>query len=112
MTVPQREPQFVNVTTARFSHTDDIALRQRRYMAAQGVRVLCVILGVALPIAIWAKGLLFVGALVLPWCGVVMANAGPAVLSRKQRANAIAQGLTETPVPQPLAIDPSRVIEG
>ena len=112
MTVPSREPQFVNVTTARHSHDEDIALRQRRYMASQGVRVLCVVLGVALPVAIWVKFLFFAGALILPWCGVVMANAGPTVLSKKQRDNAIAQGLTETPVPERIAIDPAKVIDG
>jgi hypothetical protein len=112
MPVPHREPQFVNVTTARHSHDEDIALRQRRYMATQSVRIACVVLGVVLPIPIWAKGLFFVGAIVLPWFGVVMANAGPTVLSKKQRENATAQGLTETPVPERIAIDPAKVIDG
>lgn len=112
MSVPQREPQHVNVTTARHSHAEDIALRQRRYMATQSVRILCVILGVLLPIPIWAKGLFFVGAVALPWFGVVMANAGPTVQSKKQRENAIATGLSETPAPEWTAIDPAKVIDG
>jgi hypothetical protein len=111
MPVPQREPHVVNVTTARHSHDADIALRQRRYMATQGVRLVCVILGVLLPIPIWAKGLFFVGAVALPWCGVVMANAGPTVLSRKQRASAIALGLTETPAPDRIPLDPAKIID-
>lgn len=110
MTVPSR--QHVNVTSARHSHAEDIALRQRRYIMTQSVRVSCVILGVAIPgLPVWARGLFFVGAVVLPWLGVVAANAGPTVLSRKQRKTAIATGLTETAMPERIAID-SRVIDG
>lgn len=112
MSVPQREPQHVNVTTARHSHADDIALRQRRYMVTQSVRILCVLLGVLLPVPIGVKGLFFVGAVALPWFGVVMANAGPTVLSKKQRESAIAHGLSETAAPQRIALEPGRDIDG
>ena len=49
----------------------------RRYAYTQAVRVACLILAVLLPVPIWAKLLLMVGALVLPWLGVVAANGGP-----------------------------------
>jgi hypothetical protein len=107
-----REPEVVRVTTARHSHTEDIALRQRRYAIMQSFRIACVLLGVLLPIPIWAKGLFFIGAVALPWCGVVMANAGPSVASRKSRRNAIQSGLTETSTVERVPIERSRIVDG
>ena len=102
----------VTVTTARLSHTDDIALRERRYVRTQLVRVVCVILGVSLPIPVVFRLLLFVGAVLLPWFGVVMANAGPTV-SRKKKTAIIGDELTDTlpPVPLRIAIEPGRVVD-
>lgn len=114
MTLPShdRSPETVVVTTARLSHTDDIALRERRYVATQMVRVVCVVLAVALPVPVPVKLLLFVGAVVLPWCGVVMANAGPTI-SRRRRTAIVNDRLTETLPPHPLrlAIEPGRVVD-
>jgi hypothetical protein len=107
-----REPEIIRVTTARRSHSEDIALRERRYLLMQSGRLACVVLGVFLPVPIWVKGLFFVGAVALPWFGVVMANAGPSVASRKDRRNAIQAGLTETPLPERIALEPGRVIDG
>ena len=106
----EREPAAVRVTTARHSHTEDIRLRERRYMLMQACRVACVVLGALLPVAIGFKACIWVGAVVLPWLGVVMANAGPTV-SRK-RSNAIQDGLTETQTTKAVTVDPSRVIDG
>ncbi len=107
-------PQVVSVTTAHRSHTDDIALRERRYVATQLVRVLLIVLGVALPVPVPFRLLLFVGAVVLPWFGVVMANAGP-VADKREKTAIVEGGLTETlPAPeQPLrlAIEPGRVVD-
>lgn len=96
------------VTSARRSHTEDIALRQRRYVLTQSLRIVCVILAVVLPVDLVWKGAFMVGAIVLPWFGVVMANAGPAV-GRKRRKNL----LVDRPVDKPvrLEIDPGRVID-
>ena len=108
-----RSAQTVTVTTARLSHTDDIALRERRYVATQMVRVVCVVLGVALPVPVPVKLLLFLGAVCLPWFGVVMANAGPTV-SRRRKTAIVDGSLTET-LPEPplrLAIEPGRVVDG
>ena len=104
--------ETVSVTTARLSHTDDLNLRERRYVATQMVRVLCVVLGVTLPVPVAFKLLLFVGAVVLPWCGVVMANGGPTI-SRSKRSVIVSDQLTETlPEPEPrLAIEPGRVVD-
>jgi hypothetical protein len=107
-----RSPQTVTVTTARLSHSDDIRLRERRYVATQMVRVVCVLLGVLLPVPVPVKLLLFLGAVCLPWFGVVMANAGPSV-RRRQRSAIVDGGLVET-LPEPelrLAIEPGRVVD-
>jgi len=102
-----RSDDTVVVTSAQLSHTDDIALRQRRYILTQSVRVVCVVLATTLPIPLIWKGVFMLGAVALPWFGVVMANAGPTVSRRKKSA------LVDTPVEQPLriAIEPGRVID-
>ena len=96
------------VTTAGRSHSDDITLRQRRYVLTQSVRIVCVVLAAFLPVPVEWKGVLIFGAVVLPWFGVVMANAGPTVGRTRKSA------LVDRPVePQPLriAIEPGRVID-
>lgn len=102
-----RSDDTVVVTSAQLSHTDDIALRQRRYILTQSVRVVCVVLATTLPIPLIWKGVFMLGAVALPWFGVVMANAGPTVSRRKNNA------MVDTPVEQPLriAIEPGRVID-
>jgi hypothetical protein len=100
-------PDVAVVTSARISHTDDITLRQRRYVITQSVRIACVVLATTLPVALVWKGLLMLGAIGLPWFGVVMANAGPTVSRRRRTA------LVERPVEEPvrLALEPGRVID-
>jgi len=100
-------PEVSLVTTAPRSHTEDIGLRQRRYLATQALRMACVVLAVALPVPPLWKAAFIAGAVVLPWFGVVMANAGPTV-SRRRRTH-----LLEPEVPQPvrLAVEPGRVID-
>ena len=114
MTLPShgRSEQVVTVTTARLSHSEDIALRERRYMLMQLGRLVCVVLGVALPVPVAFRLLLFVGAVCLPWFGVVMANAGPTV-TRDRNVAIVDRGLSETLPDQPLrlAIEPGRVID-
>ena len=100
--------QVTLVTTAGRSHSDDIDLRQRRYVLTQSVRIVCVMLAAFLPVSLGWKGLLILGAVLLPWFGVVMANAGPTV-GRKRRS-----ALVDHPVePQPvrIALEPGRVID-
>ncbi len=106
------DEQVVMVTTARLSHSADIDLREKRYIRTQLFRVAFVLLGVFLPVPVVFRLVLFLGAVALPWFGVVMANAGPVVTRR--RASAIVDGrLTETLPEQPLrlAIEPGRVVD-
>lgn len=106
----QSQPrQVVSVTTARRSRSEDIALRQRRYIIMQMARVVCVVLGAAVPAPVPVKLLLFVGAVLLPWFGVVMANAGPSI--ERRRGNAlIGRGSLGDPNAR-LAIEPARVVD-
>ncbi len=101
------------VTSAGRSHSEDIALRQRRYVLTQSLRIVCVLLAALLPVSLAWKGVFMAGAVLLPWFGVVMANAGPTV--GRRRKTAIVDGhLTDT-LPEPelrLAIEPGRVVDG
>lgn len=95
------------VTTAGLSGTEDRKLRQRRYVITQLVRVCCFVLAVSLPVPLWAKLVLIVGAFTLPWMGVMAANAGPTV--QRSRPNAIMDEPTEEPLR--IALEPGRVID-
>lgn len=101
-------PAVASITSAGLSHTDDIALRQRRYVQTQAVRILCVILATTLPVPVVWKFLFILGAVVLPWFGVVMANAGP-IVSRKAKTNQYTAPVVTQPVR--IAIEPGRVID-
>jgi hypothetical protein len=103
----RRETPTSVVTSARMSHTEDLALRQRRYVITQSVRIVCVVLAVLLPVAIAWKFLFMVGAVALPWFGVVMANAGPTV-ERGRKTSLVTRPVDE---PVRLAIEPGRVVD-
>ncbi len=93
------------VTSAGLSHSEDIALRQRRYILTQSVRIVCVILATALPVPVLYKAALLFGAIALPWFGVVMANAGPTVRRKHKTA------LRGAEPPLHRQIEPGRVID-
>jgi hypothetical protein len=102
-----QSPDRTVITTAGRSHTDDMRLRTRRYLITQAVRVACVLLAVLLPVEpVWKIGFI-VGSVVLPWFGVVAANAGPAV--DRTRATALVVDQVE-PLPM-TALPPGRVID-
>jgi hypothetical protein len=97
------------VTSAGRSHSEDIDLRQRRYVITQSVRIVCVVLAASLPVPLAWKGVLLLGAVLLPWFGVVMANAGPTV--GRRRKSALLDRDRQVEQPERLALDPSRVID-
>ena len=73
----QSGPEVFQITGARTGLTDDVRVRQRRYVISMSIRTLSVILTVVLwnvarPLA-W--GMLVLGVL-LPYVAVVYANAG------------------------------------
>jgi hypothetical protein len=95
----------VVVTTAGRSGSEDRRLRQRRYARTQAVRLVCFLLAVALPVPVWAKLVLIAGALVLPWLGVVAANAGPSVDRTRTTA------LVDRPAVVRIALEPGRDVD-
>ncbi|MCU1593523.1 MAG: hypothetical protein JWO12_915 [Frankiales bacterium] len=107
MTHHKSTVEATSVTTAGLSGTEDRKLRQRRYAITQLVRVSCFVLAVALPVPLWAKLVLIVGAFTLPWMGVMAANAGPTI--SRNRPSAILDDRVVEPVR--IAIEPGRVID-
>lgn len=95
------------VTSAHLSHTEDIALRQQRYILTQSVRIVCIVLATALPIPLVFRCLFILGAVALPWFGVVMANAGPTVQRKRRTALRTGPEVTQVHV----ALEPGRVID-
>jgi hypothetical protein len=69
----------IRITTAQSSVGADIAQRQRRYLIAMGIRTLCFLVVALLAITHlgpgWLPWIFVVGAVLLPYVAVVMANA-------------------------------------
>ncbi len=72
-----RDPVY-SVTSARSGQRDEISGRERRYVIAMAVRTACFIGAVIAwqTVGAWLGAILFVGALVLPYTSVILANAG------------------------------------
>ncbi|MHA3947504.1 DUF3099 domain-containing protein [Cellulomonas bogoriensis] len=68
------DDEVLQITDAPVPLDQDQQRRARRYLIQMGIRVAC-FLGVAL-IDHWSRWLLLVGAVVLPYVAVVLANAG------------------------------------
>ena len=94
------------ITTAGRSGSEDRRLRQRRYAITQAVRLACFVLAVALPVPLGVRLALVVGAFVLPWLGVVSANAGPSVERRTRPTT-----LIERADPVRIALEPGRDVD-
>ncbi len=65
--------QAIRITTASASREEEIAHRQRRYVMSMALRTVCFI-GAVIAEG-WLRWVLVVGAVVLPYVAVVMANA-------------------------------------
>lgn len=73
---PRSAQDAVRITTASPGRGAEIAARQRRYLLSMLVRTGCFLGAVAVG-AGWLRWVLIVGAVVLPYVAVVMANAMP-----------------------------------
>ena len=62
------------ITTASPTLAEDISRRMRRYLTQMSIRVICLI--GAVTIDHWSRWLLLLGAVVLPYVAVLLANAG------------------------------------
>ena len=73
------EPAPIRITTASAGAAEDIASRQKRYLIAMGVRTVCFLVVAGLAITHlgpgWLPWIFVVGAVLLPYVAVVMANA-------------------------------------
>jgi hypothetical protein len=72
-----REPVY-SVTSARSGQRDEIGSRERRYVISMAIRTACFVGAVIAwqTVGAWLGAVLFVGALVLPYTSVILANAG------------------------------------
>lgn len=73
----RREQQVFNITSASSSQSEEISGRQRRYAISMGIRTLCFVLAcVFWSHILWLAVVFIVGALLLPYTSVILANAG------------------------------------
>jgi hypothetical protein len=69
----RRDAEAIRITTAPTSHRDDIDRRRRRYVISLTIRTLCFV--GAVRVDGWLRWVLVVGAFILPYIAVVMANS-------------------------------------
>lgn len=65
---------MASITSAPTSPGDDLAMRTRRYLWTMGIRTVCFVAAIFVPG--WPRWVLVAGAVLLPYLGVVGANAG------------------------------------
>jgi hypothetical protein len=73
-----RTPAAHLVTEARTSRSADIAYRQRRYLLMMGIRMVLFVIAIVMFVnhAGWLTAIPAVGAIVIPYFAVVLANGG------------------------------------
>jgi hypothetical protein len=67
----------VLITEAQPSLDDQLAARRRRYGIMMGTRAVCLVLAAVFYRTWWLLAIFVVGAVVLPWMAVIMANDRP-----------------------------------
>lgn len=67
-------PEVYNITAANRSLSNEQSGRTKRYLISMGIRTACVLAAIVVPG--WPKWIFIVGAVVLPYLAVVIANAG------------------------------------
>lgn len=73
----RREQQVFNITSAAVSQSEELGKRQWHYAISMGIRTVCFILAVVVWNKVpWLSWVFIVGAVVLPYTSVVLANAG------------------------------------
>lgn len=109
----QGSDEPIRITTAASSKHDDIATRQRRYLASMTLRSLCFVGAIIAALAGigWLWPILIAGALILPYIAVVMANAvstkadGFELLDTHYGRQQLASGAGPTPEPADPPLD-------
>lgn len=67
-------PEVYNITAANRSLSNEQSGRTKRYLISMAIRTACVLAAIVVPG--WPKWIFIVGAVVLPYLAVVIANAG------------------------------------
>ncbi|MGW0803816.1 DUF3099 domain-containing protein [Nonomuraea sp. NPDC002799] len=70
----RRKADVHQVTDAKPSLTDDIGRREVSYLVKMGIRTICLILAVVLPVPMPVRLLFIAGAVFLPYIAVIGAN--------------------------------------
>ncbi len=83
------EPPVFSVTNAQPSLSADQADRYRKYLISMSIRIFSFVACIATHG--WLRVSFFVGALILPWVAVVIANAG------RENAEGAADALQHSP---------------
>jgi hypothetical protein len=66
------------ITSAPPSPDYEFTHRRRRYTIMMGLRVVCLLAAVlTYQFSLWLAIFLVIGGAILPWCAVLIANAGP-----------------------------------
>ena len=65
------------ITEAEPSLDDQLALRRRRYAIMMATRAVCLVLAAVCYRTLWLAAVFIVGAIVLPWMAVIIANDRP-----------------------------------
>lgn len=68
------EPTVQAITNAAIPHSEDMRHRMRQYALTMGIRMVC--LALIFVVDGWFKIIPVVGAVVLPWVAVMIANGG------------------------------------
>lgn len=74
-------PDVYTVTDARRPLSEDIQIRERRYLITMGIRIICFVLTIVLAAALhgplrWLAVVALAGAVGLPYIAVILANGG------------------------------------
>lgn len=77
------EPEFEvhTITNAAEAHSEEMRQRMRKYALTMGIRMVCLVL--IFVVDGWFKIIPVVGAVVLPWVAVMIANGGADVVHQE-----------------------------
>jgi hypothetical protein len=78
-----RGDEPVLITEAQPSLDEQFRSRRRKYAVMMAIRAVCLVLAAVFYKIPWLMGILAVGALVLPWMAVLIANDRPPKKARK-----------------------------
>ena len=83
MTSTSGRDEPVLITEAEPSLDDQLAARRRRYGIMMATRAVCLVLAALFYRTWWLLAIFVLGAVVLPWMAVIMANDRPPKKARK-----------------------------